>query len=67
VDDRLAEIATATTPCAQAVLFMDDAGWHNCKHVTILDNISLLRLPAYALDPNPVELTHPFSCRESLM
>jgi len=39
----------------QVVLVMDQAGWHVAKHLVVPDNITLLFLPAYSPELNPVE------------
>jgi transposase len=52
---HLAEIARSVTPGAHAVLVLDGAGWHGAKHLVVPDNISLLSLPPYAPELNPVE------------
>lgn len=55
LNEHLAEIEKAVTPGAHAVLILDGAGWHTSGDLTIPDNISLLKLPAYAPELNPVE------------
>jgi transposase len=52
---HLAEIARAVTPGAHAVLVLDGAGWHRAGDLRPPDNVTLLRLPAYAPELNPVE------------
>ena len=52
---HLAEIARTVAPGAHAVLVLDGAGWHSARALTIPDNISLLHLPPYAPELNPVE------------
>lgn len=52
---HLAEIARTVTPGAHAVLVLDGAGWHGGGDLLVPDNISLLTLPAYAPELNPVE------------
>jgi transposase len=52
---HLAEIARTVAPGAHAVLVIDGAGWHSAKALTVPDNISLLRLPPYSPELNPVE------------
>lgn len=66
LNDHLAEIAQAVTPGAHAVLIMDGAGWHKSKDLTVPDNISLLKLPAYAPELNPVEKVWQFLRRNKL-
>ena len=52
---HLAEIARAVAPGAHAVLVMDGAGWHTSGGLAVPSNISLLKLPPYAPELNPVE------------
>lgn len=37
------------------VLVMDQAGWHTSKKLTVPDNITLLFLPPYSPELNPIE------------
>jgi len=37
------------------VLILDGAGWHGAAALTIPDNLSLLTLPPYSPELNPVE------------
>ena len=52
---HLAEIARTVTPGAHALLVLDGAGWHGSKELAAPDNITLLPLPPYAPELNPVE------------
>jgi transposase len=52
---HLAEIARAVAPGAHAVLVLDGAGWHGGKDLVVPANITLLPLPPYAPELNPVE------------
>lgn len=52
---HLAEIATTVAPGAHAVVVMDGAGWHGASALRIPDNISIVKLPPYAPELNPVE------------
>ncbi len=53
---HLAEIATQVSVGAHAVLVCDGAGWHQTSERLIVpDNITLLRLPPYAPELNPIE------------
>lgn len=52
---HLTEIARAVAPGAHAVLVLDGAGWHGGSDLVVPDNISLLTLPPYAPELNPVE------------
>jgi len=52
---HLAEIARAVATGAHAVLVLDGAGWHGGKDLVVPDIITLLTLPPYAPELNPVE------------
>ncbi len=52
---HLAEISRSVTHGAHAVLVLDQAGWHTSPKLCVPENISLLPLPAYAPELNPVE------------
>jgi hypothetical protein len=53
---HLAEIAKQqVTKGAHAVLVLDQAGWHTSPRLCVPENISLLPLPPYAPESNPVE------------
>ncbi len=53
---HLAEISRTITPGAHCLLTLDGAGWHQTGGDLVLpDNISLLSLPPYSPELNPVE------------
>src|SRR5579863_10485890 len=53
---HLAEISKVVSPTAHCVLICDGAGWHqSSQRLTIPSNITLLRLPPYAPELNPIE------------
>ena len=53
---HLAEISRKVSPDAHAVLLLDGAGWHTPgDRLQVPDNISLLQLPSYSPELNPVE------------
>ena len=52
---HLQEISRHVAPGAHAVLVLDGAGWHGAAALTIPDNLSLLPLPSYSPELNPVE------------
>lgn len=52
---HLEEIAKAVSPDAHAVLVLDGAGWHGSEHLVIPENVTLITLPPYAPELNPVE------------
>jgi transposase len=53
--EHLAEIARHVAPGAHAVVLLDQAGWHQSRALVVPDNITLVPLPAYAPELNPVE------------
>ena len=53
---HLAEISKSVVPGAHAVLTVDGAGWHQTgDKLHVPDNITLLHLPPYSPELNPVE------------
>ena len=52
---HLAEIAAQVAADAHAVVILDQAGWHGAKALRVPHNISLLPLPPYSPELNPVE------------
>jgi transposase len=53
---HLIEIARRVTPGSHAVVVLDGAGWHQTGgRLKLPDNISLLHLPPYSPELNPVE------------
>ncbi len=52
---HLAEIGRRVAEGSHAVLVLDRAGWHTSPRLRVPDNISLLWLPPYAPESNPVE------------
>ena len=52
---HLAEISRTIAPGAHGVLILDGAGWHGAAALVIPDNLSLLTLPPYSPELNPVE------------
>jgi transposase len=52
---HLIEISTQVAPGAHAIVIIDGAGWHTTKSLIAPDNISLLRLPPYSPEFNPIE------------
>jgi transposase len=53
---HLAEISRNVTAGSHAVIWLDGAGWHQTGgKLNVPDNISLLKLPAYSPELNPVE------------
>lgn len=53
---HLVEISRHVAPDAHAVVVLDRAGWHKSgARLRVPDNISLLPLPSYSPELNPVE------------
>ncbi|MBW8727321.1 MAG: IS630 family transposase [Inquilinus limosus] len=52
---HLAEIAGQVASGAHAILVLDGAGWHTADNLDVPDNVTLLHLPPYAPELNPVE------------
>lgn len=56
MNGHLAEIAKQVQPGAHAVITLDGAGWHQIGgRLKVPENISLLPLPPYSPELNPVE------------
>ena len=54
-DNGLPSLWCKAPPGAQAILLLDQAGWHVSKRLSIPDNITLLPLPPKSPELNPVE------------
>jgi len=52
---HLAEIAKTVEASAHAILVLDGAAWHRAQALAIPDNITLLKLPPYCPELNPIE------------
>src|SRR3954453_10241970 len=52
---HLAEIGRHVAPGAHAVVVLDGAGWHGGGDLAVPENVTLLPLPSYAPELNPVE------------
>jgi transposase len=51
----LAAFAAQLEPGTHAVLILDQAGWHGARRLVVPENITLLPLPPYSPELNPVE------------
>jgi transposase len=51
----LASFAQELEPGTHAVLLLDQAGWHGARRLAVPKNVTLLPLPAYSPELNPVE------------
>ncbi|TFL16140.1 IS630 family transposase, partial [Jannaschia formosa] len=52
---HLAETARTVAPGAHAVVVLDGAGWHASKALVVPENLTLVPLPPYAPELNPIE------------
>jgi transposase len=52
---HLAEISRNVAHGAHAILVLDGAGWHGSKDLKVPENITLMTLPPYSPELNPVE------------
>ena len=52
---HLAGIAKTVASGAHALLILDGAGWHGSAELEVPDNITLLKLPPYSPELNPME------------
>ena len=52
---HLAEIGHHVAPGAHAVVVLDGAGWHAAGDLAVPENLTLLPLPRYSPELNPVE------------
>ena len=59
---HLTEIALAVAPGAHAVILVDQAGLHMTGKLDVLDNISIIALPAKRPELNLVENIWQFMC-----
>ena len=55
MDLFLAAFAGQLEPGTHAVLILDQAGWHGSRRLAVPGNVTLLPLPAYSPELNPVE------------
>jgi len=55
MEAHLADLSRRISTGAHAVLVLDGAGWHTSPKLRVPDNISLLPLPRYSPELNPVE------------
>ena len=55
MDLFLAEFAATLPADVHAALVLDGAGWHDQRALTVPDNLTLVPLPSYSPELNPVE------------
>jgi transposase len=61
----LDRFAATLAPNTQAVLVLDRAGWHRSRRLRVPENITLVPLPAYSPELNPVERIVPVHGNET--
>jgi transposase len=55
MDLFLARFAATRPDDSHVVMFLDGAGWHDQRALTVRDNLTLVALPSYSPELNPVE------------
>lgn len=55
MNELLQQLSQNISPGKHAVLVLDNAGWHKSKGIKVPQNISILPLPPYSPELNPVE------------
>jgi transposase len=55
INQFLDQFSRALPPDVQAVLVWDGAGYHRSNKLVVPDNVTLLSLPAYSPELNPIE------------
>jgi len=55
MNEHLRFISEAAGPDTQVILVLDQAGWHVAKALRVPENVTLLHLPPYSPELNPVE------------
>ena len=55
INHHLSEISSQVAADAHAVVILDRAGWHRSQALVVPGNITLLELPPYSPELNPVE------------
>jgi len=55
MNHHLSEISSQVAADAHAVVILDRAGWHRSRGLVVPGNITLLELPPYSPELNPVE------------
>ena len=53
---QLSDFSRQLGPDVHAILVMDRAGWHTTKQLAVPENVTLVYLPPYSPELNPVEL-----------
>ena len=55
MNKHLAAICAAVVPGAHGVTVLDGAGWHRANDLVVPDNLTLVHLPPYSPELNPME------------
>jgi hypothetical protein len=55
MNHHLREISSQVAADAHAVVILDGAGWHRSQGLVVPGNITLLELPPYSPELNPIE------------
>ena len=55
MNQHLAAISAAVAPGAHGVIILDGAGWHRSGDLLVPANLTLLHLPPYSPELNPME------------
>ena len=55
MNEHLRFISGQVAPGGHAILVLDQAGWHVARALVVPDNVTLLHLPPYSPELNPVE------------
>jgi transposase len=53
--EHLKQISEATQDSRHAVVIVDGAGWHTMDTAAPFDNVTLIKLPPYSPELNPIE------------
>jgi transposase len=56
MNEHLKEIGKAISPGAHAAIVLDGARWHGSQELVIPENITLITLPPYFPELNPVRV-----------
>ncbi len=55
MNEHLAATGAAVAPGAHGVVVLDGAGWHRSGDLLVPPNLTLLHLPPYSPELNPME------------
>jgi transposase len=53
--DHFVEISRKVAVGAHAVIILDGPGWHGARALVVAHNLSVLAVPPYCPDPNPLK------------